>query len=139
MVRASSGPSATNRNARASTTLCSPLAGSRSRRNAAPIRARCSSGSGNVCAIRTVGSGRSGQFGSASRNCTDCGRISAAGLDMSNGKAPRMIGALCDASAARASASSWNAVCTPSATTALPPVASTKVGSRVTRAGTGGG
>ncbi len=51
---------------------------------------------------------------------------------MSNGKAPTMIGALCDASAARASARLLYAVCTPSATTTLPPVARTKVGSRVT-------
>ena len=55
-----------------------------------------------------------------------------AGFDMSNGKAPTMIGALCDLSDVRASAMLLYAVCTPSATTALPPVARTKVGSRVT-------
>ena len=46
MVRASSGPSATSRNARASTTLCRPLAGSRRRSSAAAMRARCSLGLG---------------------------------------------------------------------------------------------
>ena len=87
--------------------------------------------------IRTVGSSRSGQSGSVSVNCTACGRISAAGLEMSNGKAPKMIGALCDASAARASASRGNAVCTPSATTTPVRPASTKTGSRVTSTWTG--
>ena len=132
IVRASSGPSATSRNARASTTLCSPLAGSRSRCTAAAIRARCSSGSGSVSATRTAGSDRNGHFGNASRNCTSCGRISAAGLDMSNGKAPTMIGVLREVSDVRASAMLLYAVCTPSATTALPPVARTNAGSRVT-------
>ena len=40
---------------------------------------------------------------------------------MSKGKAPNMIGALCEASAARASSSDGNAVCTPSATTTPAP------------------
>ena len=49
-----------------------------------------------------------------------------------NGKAPKTIGELCDASAARASASRGKAVCTPSATTAPVRPARTKAGSRVT-------
>jgi hypothetical protein len=104
MVRASSGPSAANRNARASTTLCSPFAGSRNRCSAVAILARCSAGSGSVSTIRTPGCIRSGHFGSASRKDTSCGLINATGLDMSNGKAPTMIGVLCDVSDVRASA-----------------------------------
>ena len=67
----------------------------------------CTSGAGIVCAIRTVGSGRIGQSGSASVNRTACGRISAVGLDMSKGKAPTMIGVSRSASAACAPASRW--------------------------------
>ena len=69
------------------------------------MRARCSSGAGSVAAIRTGGSGPVGQSGSASGTARDCGRISAAGRDMSKGNAPNTIGVLPDVSAARASAS----------------------------------
>jgi hypothetical protein len=43
-----------------------------------------------------------------------------------------MIGVLCEVSDVRASAMLLYAVCTPSAMTALPAVARTKLGSRVT-------
>ena len=105
MVRASSGPSATNRSARASTTLCRPLAGILQ-----PLQRRGDPGAvlvglGQRLARSAPWAARAAATPAARRGtATACGRISAAGLDMSNGKAPKMIGALCDASAARASA-----------------------------------
>ena len=118
IVRASSGPSAASRSARASTTLCRPLPG----RAVASVRWRCgprcsSGGRHRLGDPHRREASRTGHAGRASVNCTDCGRISAAGLDMSKGKAPKMIGVLCEARAARASAIRGKAVCTPSATT----------------------
>ena len=59
-VRASSGPSATSRNARAKHHLVQAAVGSCSLCNAARMRARCSSGRGIVAAIRTVAAGAGG-------------------------------------------------------------------------------
>ncbi len=104
------------------------------------MRPRCSSAAGIVSAIRALGRSRTGHPGSASVTATDCGRINAAGLEMSKGKAPKMIGALCEARAARASAIRGKAVCTPSAAMTPSGPVRTNVGSRVTpvRPGWGG-
>ena len=69
--RTSSGPSATSRSARASTTLCRPVRGSLSRASASAMRARCSSGVGSVLGDPHRRAGRArGQSGSASVNRT---------------------------------------------------------------------
>ena len=92
-----------DRSARASTTLCRPLPGSlqpsqrRPDARAVLVGRRASSPRSAPAAAGAVG-----QSGSASVNRTDCGRISAAGCDMSNGNAPNTIGVLCDAKARRA-------------------------------------
>ena len=69
-------------------------------------RSRCSAGRDAGAVLVGLGQRlrdphRAAERAAASRqgvgNCTACGRISAAGLDMSNGNAPKMIGALRDA------------------------------------------
>ena len=112
--------------------LVHPLFGSRRRYRAAAIRERCCR-FGSLAICGQLAQRPHGQRVETNHLRPDQRR----GFD-AKGKAPNMIGVLCGASAARASASFGNAVCTPSAMTAPPP-ASTNEGSRVTWAGTGGG
>ena len=92
MIRASSGASADNRSARASTTFCRTLPVTVSSSHARRTRARCSSGAGIAPETWTVGSGSVGQSGGVSARSTDRGAINATGPSTSKGNAPSTIG-----------------------------------------------
>ena len=121
---------AASRSARAKTTFCNGFPVSRRRRSADAILARCTSGSGRVSMIRTVGVGPAGHGGNAVP--TPIGSINAAGPRTSNGSAPTIRSTAPSRNAAVAVAISSNPVLIPCATRVPVGPFSTKDGEIVT-------